>query len=65
MKNGCRCECGTKSFTRGKKTRKQYADDKVEHAQTCQKMYDWLKRSGKDLKNLLGINRPVEHQPTV
>jgi hypothetical protein len=60
MKHGCRCECN-KQFTRGPKTtRAQYAKEKVEHAMTCPKMWDWLKRSGKNLQVLLDIKRPRE-----
>jgi len=54
MKYGCQCECGL-TITRRKRTRGQYANAKVEHATTCRKMWDWLKRSGK----LLQIERPA------
>ena len=61
MKYGGRCECG-KVFTRGRKqTRRQYADVKVEHMQSCRKMWDLLKRSGKEVGLL--FPRPAENGP--
>jgi hypothetical protein len=51
VKYGCQCEC-SKKFSRGTKTRKQYANEKIEHAATCRKMWDWLRRSGKEIKDL-------------
>jgi hypothetical protein len=51
VKYGCQCECG-KKFSRAGLTHEKYAFAKVEHAETCRKMWDWLKRSGKDMGTL-------------